>query len=475
MTTRMLTPTTTVDAHGNIATGDAPAIALYDAAVDRLLRFHPDIIEMSGRLVSEHPECAMGHALAAYLGLMSTEPGDAESARASASSLRAGPATPRERAHLAAIDAWSSGDWHGAARLLDQLLVQWPTDVLAIMFGHQLDFFVGDAHNLRDRVGRSLLAFDPAHPHVGFLKGMHAFGLEEAGHYQAAEASGQAALDAHPDDVWAVHAVVHAYEMQGRVDDGIRFLTERERNWGSGNLFTVHNWWHLGLFQLEAGRPDTALAIYDREIHHAQSPGIALEMLDASAMLWRLMLGGIDTGDRFASLADAWTNWSGGDPWYVFNDLHATMAFVGAGRMDEARQLVARSAEVAQRPSTGSDSNRWMTESVGLPACRAVVAFSEERYDDVLNELTPIRSTFNRFGGSHAQRDVLQRTIVEAAIRSGNSLLARALLRERLSVRGSSVYSWSRYAEVLRENGDAAGATTAEQQATRWRERFAAV
>ena len=474
MTTRTRTPTTTIDAHGNPATGDATAIALYDTALDRLLRFHPDIIGLSGRLVEEHPECAIGHAMAAYLGLMATEAGDAESARASAAALRAGAATPRERAHLAAIDAWSAGDWHGAARVLDQLLVQWPTDLLALMFGHQLDFFVGDAQNLRDRVGRSLLAFDPAHPHVGFVRGMHAFGLEEAGHYQAAEASGLAAVDAHPDDVWAIHAVVHAYEMQGRVDDGIRFLTQRERNWGSGNLFTVHNWWHLGLFQLEAGRPDTALSIYDREIHHAQSAGIALEMLDASAMLWRLMLDGVDTGDRFATLADAWANWSAADPWYVFNDLHATMAFVGAGRVDEARQLVARSNDVVRRPHAESDSNRWMTESVGLPACRAVIAFREERYDDVLNELTPIRATFNRFGGSHAQRDALQRTIVEAAIRSGNTVLAGALLRERLSVRGSSVYSWSRYAQVLRDSGDEAGAAAAARQAAQWQERFAA-
>jgi tetratricopeptide (TPR) repeat protein len=474
MTNRTLTPATTVDAHGNAATGDAEAVELYDAALDRLLRFHPDVIELNGRLVTEHPECAMGHAMAAYLGLMSTEPGDAEAARTSASSLRSGATMPREHAHLAAIDAWSTGDWHGAARVLDQLLVQWPTDVLALMLGHQLDFFVGDARNLRDRVGRSLLAFDPSHPHVGFVKGMHAFGLEESGHYQSAEASGLAAVEAHPDDVWAIHAVVHAYEMQGRVDEGIRFLTERESDWGSGNLFTVHNWWHLGLFQLEAGRPDAALAIYDREVHHAQSAGIALEMLAASALLWRLMLDGVDTGDRFATLADAWSKWRDGDRWYVFNDLHATMAFVGAGRMDDARRMVARVTEVAQRPSTASDSNRFMTVSVGLPACRAAVAFGEERYDDVVNELMPIRSTFNRFGGSHAQRDVLQRTIVESAIRNGNSALALALLRERLSVRGSSVYGWSRYAQVLRDRGDHQGATNAEQQATSWRERFAA-
>jgi tetratricopeptide (TPR) repeat protein len=474
MNARTKTPSTTIDAHGNAATGDAIAIALYDEALDRLLRFHPDVIALSSQLVTDHPECAIGHAMAAYLCLMSTEAGDAESARSSASSLRAGAATPRERAHLAAIDAWATGDWHGAARALDQLLMQWPTDLLALMFGHQLDFFLGDASNLRDRVGRSLLAFDPSHPHTGFVRGMHAFGLEEAGNYQAAENAGLAALDAHPDDVWAIHAVVHAYEMQGRVDDGIRLLTQRERNWGSGNLFTVHNWWHLGLYQLEAGRPDAALAIYDREIHHAQSAGIALEMLDASAMLWRLMLDGVDTGNRFAALAESWTNWSVAAPWYVFNDLHATMAFVGAGRVEDARQLVARSTQVVQRPPAAADSNRWMTESVGLPASRAVIAFSEQRYDDVLNELTPIRSTFNRFGGSHAQRDALQRTIVEAALRSGNLSLARALLRERLSVRGSSVYSWSRYAQVLHQSGDESGAAEANRQANSWRERFAA-
>jgi tetratricopeptide (TPR) repeat protein len=474
MTTRIPTPTTSVDAHGNTATGDAAAIALYDRAIDRLLRFHPDVIELSGQLVAEHPRCAMGHALAAYLGLMSTEAPDAEAAQTAASALREGPATPRERAHLAAIDAWCNGDWHGAARLLDELLVQWPTDVLALMFGHQLDFFLGDAHNLRDRVGRSLLAFDPAHPHLGFVKGMHAFGLEEAGHYQAAEDSGRAAVDANADDVWAIHAVVHAYEMQGRVDDGIRFLTKRQSDWGSGNLFTVHNWWHLGLYQLEAGRPDSALAIYDREIHHAESPGIALEMLDASAMLWRLMLDGVDTGDRFAALADAWTKWSEGKPWYVFNDLHATMAFVGSAQMDAARRLVARAAEVAERPARVEDSNRVFTTSVGLPACRAIVAFADERYHDVLDDLLPIRSTFNRFGGSHAQRDVLQRTVLEAAIRTGNSALARALLRERLSLRPTSVYGWSRYATALRNDGDTAEAAAAEAQAARWRERFAA-
>ena len=80
-----------------------------------------------------------------------------------------------------------------------------------------------------------------------------------------------------------------------------------------------------------------------------------------------------------------------------------------------------------------------------------------------------------RAGGSHAQRDALQRTLLESAIRSGDLSLARALVSERLSVRETSVYGLRRWAEVLRRDGDQAGATLAEQAADANRDRFAAV
>ena len=237
---------------------------------------------------------------------------------------------------MAAVEAWLGGDWMTASLVLDSILEQWPADLLALGIGHQLDFFLGDAANLRDRVGRSLPALDPDHPHTGFVRGMYAFGLEESGHYAQAEASGLAALAANPDDVWAIHAVVHTYEMQGMVDTGARFLLDRQAQWGSGNLFTVHNWWHLALYALEAGDTARALAIYDAEINHAASAGVPIELLDASALLWRLWLDGADTGGRFGPLADTWLPFATGDPWYAFNDLHAVMALVGDDRLDEA-------------------------------------------------------------------------------------------------------------------------------------------
>ena len=358
----------------------------------------------------------MALALMAYLHLMSTDADDLPTARATWQTLSQLDANERERAHAAAIGAWLDGDWHGAAAQLDELLCTWPTDLLALMIGHQLDFFLGDAQNLRDRPTRTLRELDPDDPHSEFVRGMAAFGLEEAGHYGQALDAGLAAVEANPDDVWGIHAVVHTYEMQGRVDEGIRFLGGDGTRWESGNLFTVHNWWHLALYQLEAGRPERSLDIYDAEIHHSESAGVPIEMLDGSALLWRLMLDGVDTGDRFEALANAWVPKISGVPWYAFNDLHGVMALAGAGRHEDIRTFV---TDRERWLDTATGSNARMTADIGLPASRAILAFVEERYDDVIEELWPIRRTLAGFGGSHAQRDALHRTLLEAALRSG--------------------------------------------------------
>ncbi len=115
-----------------------------------------------------------------------------------------------------------------------------------------------------------------------------------------------------------------------------------------------------------------------------------------------------------------------------------------------------------------------MTAEVGLPACRSVLAYAEDRHAAVVAELMPIRTILARFGGSHAQRDALQRTLVVSAIRSNQLDVARALLAERLGVRDTSVWSWRRRGEVLRAAGDADAANRADQQAASYASRFAA-
>jgi hypothetical protein len=43
-----------------------------------------------------------------------------------------------------------------------------------------------------------------------------------------------------------------------------------------------------------------------------------------------------------------------------------------------------------------------------------------------------VRNRAHRFGGSHAQRDLIDLTLLEAAMRDGQRALAQALVAERL-------------------------------------------
>ena len=222
----------------------------------------------------------------------------------------------------------------------------------------------------------------------------------------------------------------------------------------------VHSAWHLAIYLLEREDHGGALAIYDEMIHNAKSAGVAMEMLDAAGLLWRLYLDGVDAGGRFEALAEAWGR-KDPRPWYVFNDLHAVMALVGAGRQAEAEALVKRLAEFAAGEG-GSSANRIMVRGGGLAAARALCAYGRGDDREVIDQLAPVRHHLSIFGGSHAQRDAYQRTLVMAAIRSGERALASLLLTERIDARPSSVWAWAGRARLARKMGDANGAAAAE-------------
>jgi tetratricopeptide (TPR) repeat protein len=455
----------TADARGVALTGSAEAVSWYDQAIDHLIRFQSEVVDAAAAAVAADPGCAMARLFCAYLALMSTEESATAGAidaldgmRASADNL-----LPRERAHLAAAETWIAGDMARAGSLLANITVSYPRDLLALAVGHQIDFFTGDAVNLRDRIGRALGGWHTDDPQLGFVQGMYAFGLEECNLYQQSEEVGQSAVERNSDDVWGIHAVVHTYEMAGRVPDGVRFMRRREADWQSGNFLNVHNSWHYALYLLQAGDTDGALAVYDRMIRHAGSQDVALELLDASALLWRMWLEGTAVGDRWQPLAAAWGQILV-PGFYPFNDMHAVMSFIGNGELDRAEGLVRALDEVVANRVDASSGWRMTTE-IGLPVCRSLVAFARGQYDAVIADLLPIRTRVHHFGGSHAQRDAVERTLLEAAIRAGRHELAAALVSERLSMRECNTYAWSKRAWLRDAAGDQAGAAAAMARA----------
>jgi hypothetical protein len=233
-----------------------------------------------------------------------------------------------------------------------------------------------------------------------------------------------------------VHAAVHVREMRGEIAEGIHFLESRRGDWATDNTFAFHNWWHLGLFHLDRGDTARVLEIYDQFVYPADTD-FALILVDATAMLWRLQLLGVDIGDRFERVANAWAaKLDGEHGFYAFNDVHAILAFAGTQRQDAMARVLA----ALETPIPGT--NGMMVRDVGLPLARAIVAFSAGNYSTAADQLAGVRDIANRFGGSHAQRDLITLTIIEAALRSGHKSMARHYLNERAVHRPGSALGW---------------------------------
>ncbi|CAJ96961.1 Tetratricopeptide repeat protein [Cupriavidus necator] len=417
-----------------VSTQNARSVEQYETALQLLNGYYGDPLAAIDTALAADPDFAMGHALRAALMVTS---GDGMAEPMLRQSVEAGEArharaNDRERRHIAAARAWLDGEFERSVRLYGDIVIDYPRDLLAIQTAHLGDFLLGQSSMLRDRVAQALPHWDAGMPGYGYLLGMHAFGLEETQLYERAEESGRRALELNPRDPWAVHAVAHVMEMQGRLDDGIAWLDGRRDDWSDDNMLAVHNWWHLALFQLEAGRTDEVLALYDRYIKRP-APAIALDLVDASALLWRLHLRGVDVGRRWQPVADDWLG-RGAAGYYAFNDVHAVMASLGAHRPAAADQVRA----ALERAALGNGTNAMMSRDVGLPVADALIAFDQGDYSTAIDLLMPVRLIAHRFGGSHAQRDIVSLTLLEAALRGRRSNLAIALTAERAALKPMS-------------------------------------
>ena len=419
------------DLRGVPMTGaDSAALARYETALEQFQSYVGDPIATIDEALQGAPAFVAGHLLKALVLFTLAErkfvPMVSDALEA-AREHRAD-ANDRERGLIGATELLVEGRWDDGCRAIDRVLAGHPRDALALQAGHLLDFYRGDSLNLRNRVSRVLPHWNASVPGYSYVLGMHAFGLEEMNQFVAAEKSALQALSLQPKDGWAVHAAVHVMEMQGRIDEGIGFLTSREADWAPDNAFAFHNFWHLALFCLDGAHYDRALALFDRHVH-PQPAAYLLSLVDATALLWRLRLEGVDVGDRFERVADDWEARIDGEPgFYAFNDAHAAVAFASAGRDDALSLLLRQMREAA----SGIGTNAMMTREVGLPLAEGVAAFSRGRYGEAIAAIEPMRDHANRFGGSHAQRDLITLTLIEAALRNGEVTLARHYIAERI-------------------------------------------
>jgi tetratricopeptide (TPR) repeat protein len=428
-------------------------VRLLDDAVTRYARARRDTRDRLARVLESDPTCAMAHALDGYLYMLSSKRDGMARARQALGRLAgsaAGRASlpRREALHVAALDAWSSGDMRGAARVWDTLLDEYPRDLVALKVSQFVLSYLGESEGMRDRVARVLPAWTNEHPGYGFALGCYAYALEESGDYAQAEDAGRRAVALDRGDIWAAHAVAHVAEMEGRLEDGIEWISSLSREWSDCSNFALHLKWHESLYHLELEQHDRVLSLYDRDVR-AESTDEYLDIANAVSLLWRLEQANVDVGSRWRELASrAAAHFD--DHALVFVDLHYLMAL--AALDPPAADEFMRACE--QFAASGQGTEADVMSDVGLPLARAVVAHRRGAYGDAVDELYPVRRRIRRIGASHAQRDLFHQLLIDAACRGRRYDEARELLAERLAWRPDNRWGLRQQRAVHAANAD---------------------
>ena len=422
------------DAQGCALTGASPdAISLYDQAVRAFTLAYGDSIGLFEAARQTAPDFTLAHLGKAWVLVLSNDAIFGAAARTLLATAKALPANAREQAHMAALSHAVEGHRASAVRILDRHLMHEPCDLLAHYAAMLLDAFQGGFAFVRDRSARALPRWSKSQPGYGILLSFYGFGLEEAGDYARSEQTARAAAELEPHGYWPHHAVSHVMEMTGRPEAGLAWMAAREPLWAAKeNANRVHIWWHRALFHVELGQYAAAMAIYDGPVLATQKP-VGISLTNASALLWRLEMLGLPAGDRWQDLATLWQGHADGRL-CLFADIHAAMTAIRAGQGAEVERL--RTA--MQATAGGGSEVAPAYGQIGLPVVEGLAAFHDGAYAAAVEHLLPARVHLWKMGGSHAQRDIIDWTLTEAAVRAGQRNVAISLAHERLGLRPDS-------------------------------------
>jgi tetratricopeptide (TPR) repeat protein len=414
---------TGVDAFGmQHATRVPAALAAFGQAAEAIAACSLDAMPALQRALAADPDMPAAQALQGLSMLLSGRAEPMAAARALWRSLPDSAETADEAALRAAFGAAARRGPLAAAAVLDAHLVRRPELLLFVKLATSLRFMGGDARGMLATTAQVMPAWSAATPGFGYVLGCHAFALEEAGEYAAAERAGRRAVELAPHDAWAVHAVAHVHEMTHRPAEGEAWIEAQRPGWRNCNSFTYHLSWHLALFHLDQGRTGRVLELYDTEIRPDRSEEYR-DFANAVALLWRLRQHGVDVGGRWDELA-AIARRRRAETELVFAALHRLLALLAVGDLASARETAAALAAAAE----GEDEQSQVAARVGAGLAGALVAAAESATPIPLAGLS---EKLHLIGGSHAQRDVFVRSLALLAERRGD----RAALADLLAAR----------------------------------------
>jgi tetratricopeptide (TPR) repeat protein len=441
----------------SLSAASSAAVERFDALINDLYYYRLGVQDRLDALLQEFPQFVLAHVLKGY-SLMIEGTLDAHpKARAHLLQAEALPANPRERLHQEALRAWIAQDSSARAAAWEQILLNWPLDMLAFRQYTGTLFWTGDKRHQAEVSAGVAGHWAPQTPGYGHFLSAHAFAMEEVGQYVVAERCARQALALQPQDLWALHGLAHVLEMQGRVQEGIETLSDAARFLNDYNLFRGHLWWHLCLFKISQARFDEVLDLFDREVY-PQTSAFYLDVQNGASLLARLEFQGIDVGlARWERLAQAsLLNATQNTIW--FTAMHHVMALMRSGRVSAVRSTF------DYLSSAGTSSTQ---AALAHDLAQAAAAFYQDKPREALERMLAVRQRHGELGASHAQQDLYDQIMVTAALQLGDLPRVRQLLKARLSTRIWDAATWQVY-EHRSHRIDEAHDATAVRAALRW-------
>lgn len=417
-----------------LSTSSAGAARCYREGVDLLLSAWPGALERLTEATAADPDFALAHAALARLHAIRAEPTQARAHIDTAKRLVERHGTAREQSHVATLSFAVAGQ---GGKALDGVLAHvasWPRDaiILSLPLGaFGLFAFSGMVDHDQARVDLCERVADHFDADDWWFLTYRGWSHAENGNVTFGRGLAERGLELRRANANGAHALAHAMFEQGAGDDAEALIRDWLPGYDRGGTLHGHIAWHAALAALERGDADGALKVYETYVEPSVSRGMPINiMTDAVSLLWRLQVYGHAVPQRLWDDAKAYADARFPTSGFSFADAHMGLLAAATGDRTAAQARIDALTGLVERGTLAAGEV--------VPAiCRAALAFADCAYEKCVQLLEPMRAEVARIGGSGAQREIIEDTLLVALMRSGEAKKARTLLDERLHRRPS--------------------------------------
>ena len=406
----------------SLSTTSAGARDAYIEASDLALTFYPGATEAYDRAIAADPGFALAYAGKAQVLMRQGDVAAARGALGAAKDVAAG-LSEREASHIGFFDLVFAGRTDAAIAALHEHLASWPRDALVVASAANPNGLIGGSGRIGQKRQIAVL-MDSLAPHYGddfWFTAYHAMALSEDGQLAAAWEKIERSVAANPNNAHGAHGYAHVCYESGELDTARSFLSSWLSTYPREGFFHGHLSWHLSLCEIQAGNWAQALQLYQDAIAlDRHSGGPQQKISDGAAFLWRSELAGHPRDAAAWRTLYDYASSALPRPGNGLADLHVILT--QAVMADDAR---ARQIEGLAR------DGRYPSGSY-LPAlARGFAAVERGDYSDAIAALAQFVAENERIGGSRAQHDLIEFTLLKAYIDTHRLEEARHLLSVR--------------------------------------------